>query len=200
MSSLAASLTPGRHGNPAGEPVHLRELALDAVEVTARTGSDAALREACRADLGLELPAMGRVAEAGGLTALGIGPVTWLLLADAAEPAALHRRLHALADAHAAVVETGHGLAFLQLSGPAARHVLAKGCRLDLHPRAFTPGQVARTLIAQVPATLWQIDEVPSFSLAVPVTFAQSFAHFLLAASAECGCIVTPAAPRTDRE
>jgi sarcosine oxidase subunit gamma len=38
-----------------------------------------------------------------------------------------------------------------ELRGARAGELLAKGCSLDLHPRAFAPGACAQTLLAQVP-------------------------------------------------
>ena len=51
--------------------------------------------------------------------------------------------------------------------GRARATVLAKGCRLDLHPRAFTPGMCAQTVIAQIGVLLHQCDEVPTYDLYV---------------------------------
>jgi sarcosine oxidase subunit gamma len=39
-----------------------------------------------------------------------------------------------------------------EVRGARGPDLLAKGCSLDLHPRAFAPGACARTLLAQVPA------------------------------------------------
>jgi sarcosine oxidase subunit gamma len=171
----------------------LREAMRDAVEITARKGAEAALRVAAKAKLKLDLPAMGNWCCSGTLSAFAVGPGIWQIVERPGEPGALANWVTNALGATAAVVETGHGLVFLQLSGASSRHALAKGCRLDLHPRVFKPGHAARTIIAQIPAMLWQIDDIPSFGLAVPLTFAQSFAHFLLAASAETGCEILPA-------
>ncbi len=184
-SVLTGHLAPGRHGAADREPVRLREFVREATELTARRGQAAAIREAARGTLGLDLPSMGEWREAGDVTALGIGPDAWLLLAGNALPAF---------SPGATFVDVGHGLAYLELSGSGVRHVLAKICRLDLHPSAFRPGQCARTIMAQMPVTLWQVDERPTFRLAVPLTFSQSFVHVLLAASAETGCEILPAA------
>jgi sarcosine oxidase subunit gamma len=173
--------------------VTLREICRDAAEITQRPGQETALRQAARIGLGLELPAMGRSIGNHRLTALAIGPDTWSILSAPEAPGAAAARIKAALGRTASVVETGHGQIMLELAGSSALHVLGKGCRLDLHPRAFEPGQVARTIIAQIPVTLWQVDPRPTFALAAPVTFAQSFVRFLLAASAEPGCTILPA-------
>ncbi len=184
---------PGHHGAMGGHPVELREMMRDAVEITVRKGAEASLRKVAKAKLKLDLPAVGQWRQSGALTVLGGGPGIWSIMANPGAPGALAKTMAAALGDHASVVEAGHGLTFLTLSGKQSRHVLAKGCHLDLHSGSFKPGNVARTIIAQIPATLWQIDDAPTFGLAVPLTFAHSFVHFLLAASAETGCILLPA-------
>jgi methylglutamate dehydrogenase subunit D len=174
-SILAGSLGPGRHGAPDGIGVQLREVHLDAVEVSARRGRKAEVRKLLES-----------------ANASETAPGRHILIAEPGAPGALAARLTQELGAAAAVVDIGHGLAFLELAGPAARHVLAKLCRLDLHPCAFLPGQFARTLLGQIPATIWLIRDTPSFRLAVPLTLAQSFVHQLLEASAETGCDIAP--------
>lgn len=189
-SVLETCLAARHHGAIGREPVCLSQMDMDGLELTvSRGGMDHILQLAGRG-LNLELPAMGRWTAVHGLTALRVGPGTWSLLAVPGSPEHLVQHAKAVLGDEISVVETGHGQVFLRLSGTQARHVLSKGCRLDLHPRVFETGHVARTLIAQIPAMLWQIDDQPTFGLAVPITFAQSFVDFLLAAAAETGCTI----------
>lgn len=200
-SALHGHLAPGHHGAVGHEPVTLREITRDAAEISLRRDQEGRhdghhhenLQLSAKNLLGLELPVMGRSTSHGQLTALGIAPGIWTIMAAPAAPGSLATRLSTALGTFASVVETGHGQVMLELAGANARHVMSKGCRLDLHPSAFQPGQVARTIIAQIPVTLWQVDAQPTFALAVPMTFAQSFVHFLLAASAESGCTILPA-------
>ncbi|WP_405733731.1 hypothetical protein OG607_38120 [Streptomyces sp. NBC_01537] len=60
----------------------------------------------------------------------------------------------------------------LELSGPAARQVLEKGCPLNLHPRAFGPGQAVSTTVGPVAVLLWQVDDVPTYRLFPRSSFA----------------------------
>ena len=46
----------------------------------------------------------------------------------------------------------------IELAGPRARDMLMKLTTLDLHPSAFTTGQVAGSLFGRAQATLWQVD------------------------------------------
>jgi len=57
----------------------------------------------------------------------------------------------------------------------AMRAALAKGCSVDLDPRAFTPGDAATTPIALIDCVLWQVDDAPTYDLAVPSSFSESF-------------------------
>ncbi|MCO4055051.1 MAG: hypothetical protein HEQ16_13595 [Bosea sp.] len=191
-SVLGACLAVGRHGKAGSDPVQIRELIRDTVEVTARpTGQTSALM-AARTTLQLDLPAMGQCLESGPYLSCGFGPAVWSVIARAGAPDTLRRRLAVAFGDTASVVDTGHGLVFLTMSGVHARHVLAKGCRLDLHPGVFKPGHAARTIIAQIPCAIWRHHENWTFGLALPVTFAHSFAHFILAASSENGCEILP--------
>jgi heterotetrameric sarcosine oxidase gamma subunit len=83
----------------------------------------------------------------------------------------------------------------LRIGGPRARAALAKGCPLDLHPRAFGPGDTAVTAIAHVGVQLWQLDDAPTYELAVPRSMAKSFWTWLSASAAEFGLAVVGEAP-----
>ena len=52
--------------------------------------------------------------------------------------------------------------------GAKARALLAKGRSIDLHPRAFKPGDAGVTLLSHIAVQLWQVDETPTFDLALP--------------------------------
>src|SRR3546814_681853 len=93
----------------------------------------------------------------GGVTALWLGPDEWLLTSAPGEETRLATRLReALADIHAAVVDVTETSTVIRLSGRWARDVLAKGCPLDLHPRAFGEGRVAQSLVGPVDVILHQ--------------------------------------------
>ncbi|HEY8276342.1 MAG TPA: sarcosine oxidase subunit gamma family protein, partial [Methyloceanibacter sp.] len=97
----------------------------------------------------------------------------------------------------AAITEQSDSKVVIRLSGSCAREVLAKGCSLDLHPRVFKPGDAATTPIALIDCQLWQIDDTPSYDLAVPSSFAGSFWSWLTASAAEAGYSVEPAQEQT---
>ena len=90
----------------------------------------------------------------------------------------------------AAVEDQSHGRTTIRLSGPSSRAMLSRGCRVDLHPRAFGPGRAASTMIAHVGCLVHQVDDAPSYDLVVFSTFAQTFLDWLLHAAAEDGLVV----------
>jgi heterotetrameric sarcosine oxidase gamma subunit len=157
-----------------------RGLAL--VQVLARRGQ----HEAVAACLGLD-PAPGVASGTPAGTVLWLAPGTWTVVAEEVEDGALYQRLLDRLGDLAAVVDQSHGRAVLRLAGSRARDVLAKGCRLDLHPRVFTPGTCAQTVIAQIGVLLHQCDEVPTYDLYVPAGYAVDFFEWLTSSAAEFG-------------
>jgi sarcosine oxidase subunit gamma len=184
---LAAILTQGRRGaaSPAGVTLNERRVAL--VEVSARRGRAADLSATLRAALGVALPEPGRASTHDDVAALWIAPETTLVVGPLTRLQAVQT---AIAPAIAAVVDQSGGYVVLRLAGPQAAAALAKGCRVDLDARAFGADCVARTIIAQMPAIVHRIAADPAFDLFVPMTFARSFAEFLLHAADEFGCDV----------
>jgi sarcosine oxidase subunit gamma len=98
---------------------------------------------------------------------------------------------------HAAITEQSDSKAVIRISGARARDVMAKGCSLDLHPRVFKPGDAATTAVALIDCQFWQIDDAPSYDLAVPSSFAESFWSWLAASAAEFGYSVEPGQDQT---
>lgn len=179
------------HGASGGdEPVRLSQLAFDAVEVTAARGGAARARKALKTRGRFELPPVGLWLRAGELSLFGVGPESWLVLAPPAQPGAHAERMTRLFGAEASVCETGHGLVFIGVGGSRASAALARICRLDLHPDVFGEGACARTIMAQVPVMLWRGETSQSYALAVPLSFAQSFAHSLITAARTFGWVV----------
>lgn len=110
--------------------------------------------------------------------ALWLGPDEWLLIAPDGEAAALRDGLVS-AGADAAVDVSAHRTT-LRLRGGLSRDVLEKVCSLDLHPRSFTGGHCAQTLIGRAPAVLWQLSPAPDYRLLVRASYAGYFADLLL--------------------
>ena len=75
----------------------------------------------------------------------------------------------------------------LLLSGPRVRDVLAKGVPVDLHPKAFKPGDVANTIVAHIGVQIDMLDDAPIYQLTAPRSTAGSFWSWLTASAAEFG-------------
>ncbi|TMU96637.1 sarcosine oxidase subunit gamma family protein [Streptomyces sp. DASNCL29] len=141
---------------------------------------------ACRVEktLGAPLPReCGHTAASGPHTAVWLGPDEWLVLSE--EPIDTAELRQALAGDPGSVVDVSANRTTLELSGSAARQVLEKGCRLDLHPRAFGPGRAVSTTVGPVPVLLWQLDDAPTYRLLPRSSFADYLARWLIDAMRE---------------
>jgi methylglutamate dehydrogenase subunit D len=182
-------LKPGRHGAQAGAPgVTLSEragLALCVISAGAGKASEVAAKMA--SVTGLNEPK--RVTK-NGFALIGTAPGQWLAVAESKEARALPAMLGVALKGLATVVDLSDGKAVLRISGPRVRETLAKGCSLDLHPSVFKPGSAATTPVALIDCVIWQIDETPTYDLAVPSSYAESFWSWLSASAAEFGYMV----------
>jgi sarcosine oxidase subunit gamma len=116
----------------------------------------------------------------GQLTVLWLGPDAWLLAGPPGDGGSRIDGLRqALADLHAGITDVTDGRVALRLAGPDAREVLAKGCPLDLHPRAFPPGSCAQSLIAKASVLIHLLDDEPGRGPTFDLYVARSFAHYL---------------------
>jgi sarcosine oxidase subunit gamma len=156
----------------------------------ARKGQSAALSKRLVEHHGLALPDGPRRVGGAELSAIGIGPERWLLVSEIADSDVLYRRMAADIEGLAAMADLSDALPILRLSGPQARAVLAKGLPIDLHPRCFGLGDAASSAAALIPLHLWQLDDTPTYELAVPRSMARSFAAWLAESAAEFGLLV----------
>lgn len=119
-------------------------------------------------------------ASKGQITVLWLAPDEWLLTCPAGDAPLFMRSLgEALGDVHAAVTDLTDGQVAFRVAGPSARDLLAKGCPLDLHPRAFEPASCARTVLAKTAVLIHLLDEDRAGDPAFDVFVARSFAHYL---------------------
>ena len=188
LSPLARCLQAGRFAaESSGPSLQVSERRLAVVRLMARAGEEDAVGAAVETELKLKLPQPGAASTTSEVTAIWIAPDTWLVMQPQFAGAGLVSRLASACGARASIVDQSCGYATLRLSGAAARDVLAKGCRIDLHPRAFGPGRAAATLIAHVHGIVWQLDEVPTFEVIVPSTLAEHVFEWLCLSAAEFG-------------
>lgn len=184
---LAAIAVPGRHGADGSAPLRIALPAREIVQVQMRRGHAALVGRVMRESFGIDLPEAGQSAAAPGATALWTQPGGWLVTAPRIEEGFLATAIASALEGHATVIDQSHGRVTIALDGEPVRAVLAKGCRLDLHPRAFAPGCVAGTAIAQVNLLLHRPVEGALFELTLPATFAEPFFHWLAESAAEFG-------------
>ena len=187
ISALRHVAKPGRFGATGTTPLVIRERRLSLVQVMTRKGRDADVHAAIRNAFGLDLPAPLRAASSGETTAIWIQPGMWMLSAPGHAEGAMARRAKDAAGDAASIVDQSHGKTVLVLSGAKARAVMAKGCRLDLHPSAFKPGHSAVTQVAHIGCMLRQVDDIPSYEMLVPSSFAETFFGWLTHSAAEFG-------------
>jgi sarcosine oxidase subunit gamma len=152
---------------------------------------DAAFVAGAQAALGVALPlAAGATSEGQALRVVWAGPDDWFVIGARGQASAIAQRLREhLAGLHAAVTDVSSGYTLLHLSGAPVREVLAQGCPLDLHPRAFQPGQCAGTHFFKAAVWLWQLDEEPGFELLVRRSFTGYVWRMLELCTAECGLL-----------
>jgi heterotetrameric sarcosine oxidase gamma subunit len=188
-SALDGAVAAGRHGRRTGDAgVIVREVReVGLASVTARKGGRAALIDAARTAFGVELADVPRRVTGRDIAFIWAGPDQWLAHAAPAPAEGMEARLAKAFAGMAAIVDQSHGRTLLRVTGPRVREALAKGLAIDLHPRAFKPGYAAITSVAHIGVHLWQIDEAPTYEIAVPRSLALSFWGWLETSAAEFG-------------
>lgn len=184
---LAGIARPGRHGAAGTTPLRITLPAREIVQVQARRGEAAQVGAVMRDRFGIDWPGAGQSTMAAGTTMLWTQPDGGLVTAPRGGDGVLAAALAAALDGHATVIDQTHGRIAIGLDGADVRAVLAKGCRIDLHPREFAPGRVVGTVIAQVNCLLHRVDDGNRFDLLVASTLAQPFFHWLTGSAAEFG-------------
>ena len=154
--------------------------------------SDSAFTGGAERALGFALPVEpNTVSEGDGKQALWLGPDEWLITTPPDEGGFVEARLaSALDGVHSSVTDISGGQTLINLSGQDSRDVLAKGCSLDLHPRAFGEGRCAQTLVSGANVILRWAGPEPSFDLIVRRSFADYLALWLHDAALEYGVLV----------
>ena len=192
-SGLERLAVPGRHGHAAGAAGVMLALPRDRAlaSVMARKGSEAALASRVREAFGLELPDRPHRISSGPVAFVWAGPGQWLAGAEAQPGHAFEARLRETLAGLASIADQSDGRTLVRVTGPRARDALAKGVLIDLHPRAFGPGDTAVTTVAHIGVHFWQIDEAPTYEFAMFRSFAPDFWRWLMDAAAEYGVDVT---------
>jgi sarcosine oxidase subunit gamma len=116
------------------------------------------------------------------VTALWLGPDLWLVTCPASDTVFFIKTLRdALEEVRHALTDVTDGRVACRLAGPNARDVLAKGCPLDLHPRAFPAGRCAQSLLAKASVLIHLALDDPQAGPSFDLHVARSFSHYLWA-------------------
>jgi methylglutamate dehydrogenase subunit D len=168
----------GTIGNQRGSKIRVAPLEeFGAALIIAGPGGDKQLAIAMKAAYGLALPPARRIATSHAFDLIWAGPGKWLAISrDFRIANSLAKALQRVA----AVSDHSGSYGILAISGEKTRDMFAKGLAFDLHPKMFKPGDAALSIIAHVNVHIWQTDEIPSFTLAVPRSMAASFWAWLV--------------------
>jgi sarcosine oxidase subunit gamma len=170
--------------------IQLETCETDIVEIAALRGRADELQTIARGR-GLPLPALGRAAVAADQLALCVRPERWLVLSPPAAPGVSAGLWQSACAGVGAAIDLSGGLTALQLTGPAARDVLARGCRLDLDAGAFPVNVAAATIMAQVSVILAALPS--GLLMLTPASTAQHLREWLASTAKPFGLM-----PRSD--
>jgi sarcosine oxidase subunit gamma len=107
-------------------------------------------------------------------------PREWLIELPETLTATVLATLESLVSPTGAVLtDLSDGLAGFVVAGARAADVLMTGCSLDLRAEAFRIGQSARTLLAEIPASLYACGPTPAIRCLVERPFAEHFWNWL---------------------
>lgn len=177
-SALRAHVAPS--ASPSGEAgATLRErLDLTIHSLAALRGRETELADAVRDRFDVELPTSPKRVSAGHTAVLWSGPGKWIVVSTGGAD---------VSTLPGAVVDLSDGRSVFNLSGPRAREMLGTLISLDLHPRAFAVGDVASTHAASIAVQLWQVDDAPTYEIAVACSYAATLWRWLVHAGAARG-------------
>ncbi len=128
--------------------------------------------------LGIMPPAGPTCSKAGDMTFIGTGPDSWLAFRENGTNR-WTEELRTKLDGLASVSDQSSGYVVYRLTGKQARPLLQRGAFIDFHPDVFLSGSVASTVIAHINVILWQVDDRPTYHIALFRSFAASFEHWL---------------------
>ena len=140
--------------------------------------------------LGLDLPTTPSTYVSNDtLTVIWMGPQEWLITAATRSAAELEAQLRAAVGEHGgAAIDVSAQRTTLRLSGPDARDLLTKGCSLDLHPKVFTKGTAAQSMLGLAAVVLIALDDAGTdYRILVRASFARYLADWLIDAAEEFG-------------
>ena len=196
-TASAGRPVPGHYGAIASGELTLREATIAVAWNVQGDPARPALADAAHRLFGVALPTAPNTAARGDTwAALWQGPASWLVVAarEPPQPLPFAAARAALNDAGGAVFDVSVARVGWTIAGPRAATVLAKGCPLDFHPRAFPAGSCAQSVFGHVNALFCRHDD-DAFTLLVARSFARDVWHALATAAAQYGYDVLPPRP-----
>lgn len=191
-SPLVERVTPERKAaSPADAGLVLRERPFLGCVNLRGNPDDTNFTDAVEGVLGVALPREpNTVVDHGDTTVFWLAPTEWFIRTGVDGERDLITRLgQALGGQHVATNDVTGNFTTVELSGPHVRDVLEKGCTLDLHPRVFTPGRCAQTLLSHAGILIRPSTDGQAFELVVRRSFADYTFIWLEDAAAEYGGI-----------
>ena len=124
----------------------------------------------------------------GGLTALWLGPGSWLVVASGTGVLRdFESRRDALNAAGGALFDVTTSRVAWTIAGAHAATVLAKACPLDFHPRAFADGACAQSVYGHMNALYYRRATAPVFTVMVARSLARDAWRILCASASQYG-------------
>ena len=176
--------------NIAAAADHAIEIVVDPTQqhiVLRADSGNSAFLDAVRGELGQDIPLQANTTTRGEHVVLWLGPDEWLIAARQDAGALIGQLRQALGGQFVTFTNISDGQVNLRLSGDRVRHVLCKGCTLDLHPDRFLPGSCAQTALAKASMLISLPAAGCRFDILVRRSFAEYVALWLRHAAAEYG-------------
>ncbi len=109
-----------------------------------------------------------------------LGPDEYLLITEPQKSEILCERLSRLLDGvFASVIDVSSGYTTIEISGPYASTLIAKGCPMNLHPEAFRVGDCAQSLVAYASVLLFKKTDDSGFEIVVRRSYADYLMRWL---------------------
>lgn len=197
LDAAAIGFTAPSHYGAAATGVTLAETSIAAAWNVQGDPARPPFADEVQRAFGVALPlARNTTAASDALTALWLGPTSWLLVAGSASPLAdFAATRDALNAQGGALFDLTASHVAWTVSGAHAATVLATSCPLDFHPRAFVAGTCAQSVLGHINALIVKRDESPAFTVLVGRSFARDVWRALCRSAAPYGYDVLPPMP-----
>lgn len=149
--------------------------AVSLASVMARKGVDGVQIGAA---LGVDAPARPAFVSGATIGLIGTGRGTWLAIGETDAPDWSEGVAETL-EGLASVTDQSSGYVVIRLGGADARRLLQRGMPIDLHPAQFSAGSAVTTVIAHIGVIVWQVDDLPTYDLAVFRSFRNSLIRWI---------------------